>query len=345
VLNREGGTSLTEAAVARGLRWLSKHQDTNGSWSLSEFHRAGDCNGQCRGAGGYTDTGATALALLPFLGAGQTHLHGRYSQTVKAGLGYLLNQQQPDGSLIGNGNGQMYANGIATIVLCEAFALTGDKQLRDPAERAVNFIVKAQHRGGGWRYGPGQPGDTSVVGWQLMALRSATMAGFNVPDDVFERAGHFLDQVASDSTGALYSYQPGHPASPTMTAEGLLCREYLGWPKDHPGLQIGAAVLVRDYLPNRSQANIYFWYYATQVLHHIGGDDWEKWNSAIRTALLEMQETQGHEAGSWDPRGGVPTVGNVDVQTGGRIYMTSLAICTLEVYYRHLPIYRAIELK
>ena len=32
VLNREGGTSLTEAAV-HGLRWLSKHQEKNGSWS------------------------------------------------------------------------------------------------------------------------------------------------------------------------------------------------------------------------------------------------------------------------------------------------------------------------
>jgi hypothetical protein len=285
------------------------------------------------------------LALLPFLGAGQTHLHGRYSETVKAGLGYLLRQQQPDGSMIGQGVGQMYAHGIGTIVLCEAYAMTDDSDLREPAERAVRFIVNAQHGAGGWRYGPGQPGDTSVVGWQLMALRSAKMAGFEVPEQTFDRASHFLDQVSGDSIGGRYSYQPGGGWTPTMTAEGLLCREYLGWPKDHPGLQTGVQLLLHDHLPDRRSSNIYLWYYATQVMHHLGGEEWETWNSAIRTALLEMQETQGHEAGSWDPRGGVSTIGRHDMQAGGRIYMTSLAICTLEVYYRHLPIYRAIKLK
>src|SRR5205085_7821882 len=157
----------------------------------------GDCNGQCRGHGNHeSDTGATALALLPFLGAGQTHLHGRYSDTVKGGLAYLLNQQQRDGSLIGQGNGQMYAHAISTIVLCEGYALTSDRDLYDPAERAVSFIVRAQHRRGGWRYGPNQPGDTSVIGWQLMALRSAKMAGFAVPEETFESAGRYLDQAS-----------------------------------------------------------------------------------------------------------------------------------------------------
>jgi hypothetical protein len=239
----------------------------------------------------------------------------------------------------------MYAHAISTIVLCEGYALTSDRDLYDPAERAVSFIVGAQHRRGGWRYAPNQPGDTSVIGWQLMALRSAKMAGFAVPEETFESAGRYLDQASADELGATYSYQPAGGRTPTMTAEGLLCREYLGWPKDHPGLQTGVQLLVRDCLPSRAAPNIYMWYYATQVMHHLGGDEWTQWNTAIRTALLEMQETQGHEAGSWDPRGGVSTIGNVDVAAGGRIYMTALAICTLEVYYRHLPIYRSIELK
>jgi hypothetical protein len=340
VVDAEGGTTYTEAAVARGLRWLAKHQCDNGSWSLQNFHRCGDCNGRCNGQGQEADTAATAMAILPMLGAGQTHLQGRYAGQVSGGLKYLISRQGSDGDLRGTGTGRMYAHGQATIVLCEAFALSGDEQLRPAAQKAVDFIVEAQHNRGGWRYQPGEPGDTSVVGWQLMALRSARMAQLDVPEEVFELAGAFLDSAQCDPIGGAYSYQPGGQPTATMTAEALLCRQYLGWPKDHAGLRAGSRILVRDWLPNDRQPNIYYWYYATQVMHHLGGRRWKAWNHAIRDTLVGMQETEGHLAGSWSPVGGA--VGNHDTQVGGRIYMTSLAVCTLEVYYRHLPIYRAV---
>jgi len=342
VVNHEGGTTFSEAAVARGLRWLSKHQSADGHWGLNSFQHSGECRGQCGGAGGDSDTGGTALAILPFLGAGQTHLQGRYTEAVGKGLKWLADHQLPNGDLRGGGIGRMYAHGQAAIVLCEAYAISGDLQLHEPAQRAVNYIVAAQHPAGGWRYNPGEDGDTSVVGWQLMALRSAKMAGFEVPEKSLELASKFLDSVKRDDVGALYAYQPGAPPSPAMTAEALLCREYLGWPVSHIGLQAGAEALVRDHLPKKAEPNIYYWYYATQALHHIGGESWEKWNQAMRETLVSMQETEGHQAGSWSPAGGA--IGNHDTQTGGRIYMTSLAICTLEVYYRHLPIYRTIKL-
>ena len=126
-----------------------------------------------------------------------------------------------------------------------------------------------------------------------------------------------------------------------MTAEGLLCRQYLGWPQNHPGMRAGSRFLVRNWLPRADQANIYYWYYATQVMHHLGGRRWETWNQSMRDTLVAMQEKQGHMAGSWSPVGGA--IGNHDTQAGGRMYMTSLAVCTLEVYYRHLPIYRKID--
>ena len=341
VVNSEGGTTFTEAAVARGLRWIAKHQHDNGSWSLHNFHTAKDCNGQCNGQGHDADTAATALAILPMLGAGQTHLQGRYTKEVAGGLKYLMTRQGPDGDLRGTGVGRMYAHGQATIVLCEAFALSGDEQLRDAAQKAVNFIVKAQHSEGGWRYSPGEAGDTSVVGWQLMALRSAKMALLEVPDEVFERAGQFLNRVQADPIGGIYSYQPGGGPTATMTAEALLCRQYLGWPQDHAGMRAGSRFLVRNWLPRADQPNIYYWYYATQVMHHLGGRRWETWNEAMRNTLVTMQETAGHMTGSWSPVGGA--IGNADTQAGGRLYMTSLATCTLEVYYRHLPIYRRIQ--
>jgi hypothetical protein len=234
----------------------------------------------------------------------------------------------------------MYAHGLAAIVLCEAFAMTGDEALRVPAQKAINFIVAAQYHDGGWRYRPGpknERGDTSVVGWQLMALQSARAASLTVPDETWEMADVFLGEV-QHRDGALYSYQKRNDPTPAMTAEGLLCRMYLGWRKDRPALVRGVRWLGDDHRPSASDTNIYYWYYATQVMHHFGGLEWEKWNLRMRDILVSTQETRGHLAGSWRPGGEYSG-------EGGRIYMTALAICTLEVYYRHLPIYRQIELE
>lgn len=213
---QEGGTTLTEAAVARGLRWLAKQQKSDGRWVLD--------------GGMKSDPAATALALLPFLGAGQTHLTGKYQKEVAGGLRWLLTNQRENGDLTAGstGNSRMYAHGQAAIVLCEAFAITGDEQLRIPAQKAIDFIVQAQHPEGGWRYEPGQAGDTSVLGWQLMALQSARAANLTVPPETLENASHFLDSVASHD-GSRYAYLPGQRPTEVMTAEALLGRMYLGW--------------------------------------------------------------------------------------------------------------------
>jgi hypothetical protein len=340
IVTQEGGTTLTEAAVARGLRWLANHQNPDGSWSLAGFRHAAECN--CGGDGTVRSKSAgTALALLPFLGAGQTHLAGKYRGTVARGLRWTIENQLRDGDLRGGNSSEgMYAHGLAAIVLCEAFAMTGDEALRVPAQKAINFIVAAQYHDGGWRYRPGpknERGDTSVVGWQLMALQSARAASLTVPDETWEMADVFLGGV-QHRDGALYSYQKRNDPTPAMTAEGLLCRMYLGWRKDRPALVRGVRWLGDDHRPSASDTNIYYWYYATQVMHHFGGLEWEKWNLRMRDILVSTQETRGHLAGSWRPGGEYSG-------EGGRIYMTALAICTLEVYYRHLPIYRQIELE
>ena len=331
---REGGTIESEAAVTRALKWLDAHQNSDGSWSLHRFDQAGDCHGRCGDAGRVeSDTSATALALLPFLGAGQTHLRGDYNLTVARGLRWLMDQQKPDGDLRGQGGGNMYAHGQTAIVLCEAYALSRTENLRDPAQRAINFIVQAQHPEGGWRYAPGQPGDLSVVGWQVMALRSAQMAYLNVPPEVFAKATRFLGQVQTEPKKGLYDYMPGQNPTPAMTAEGLLCRQYSGWRQNNPQLRAGVDWLRLGNLPRREHVNMYYWYYGTQVMHHMGGEPWDEWNNALRDVLVSLQATSGHEAGSWAPGGGHDA-------TGGRLYMTALAACTLEVYYRHMPLYR-----
>jgi hypothetical protein len=328
LLKREGGTPESERAVQWGLRWLVAHQRDDGSWDFD--HNKSACRGQCRNPGTEASTtAATAIALLPFLGAGYTHGEGEYQEVVKRGLYHLVTRalQTPHGSDLQEGT--MYAQGLSTIALCEAYAMTRDPALKDLAQGALRFIVYAQDpKGGGWRYTPGQPGDTTVTGWQLMALKSGQMAGLEVPSPTLYLAQRFLSSVQSEG-GARYGYMTPQPRE-TTTAIGLLCRMYTGWRHDHPGLQKGVAYLSQW---GPSEDNMYYNYYATQVLHHWGGTDWEKWNRKMRDYLIATQATNSHEAGSWYFSGG-------QGQVGGRLYNTAMAVMTLEVYYRYMPLYR-----
>lgn len=328
-----GGNDASEKAVAMALKWFADHQMANGSWNFD--HRGGGtCGGKCSEAGKMVDctTGATAMALLPFLGAGQTHKEGQYKKVVERGLYYLTSRMKVKNGAgdLAEGGGSMYSHGIASIVLCEAYAMTHDKGLMAPAQLSLNHIMYAQDPvGGGWRYAPRQPGDTSAVGWQLMALKSGHMAYLQVDKNTIAGAIRFLDSVQSDS-GAKYGYtDPG--AGPATTGVGLLSRMYLGWKHDNPALIRGA-----EYLGSQgpSAGNMYFNYYATQVMRHYGGDAWEKWNTKMRDMLVNSQAKAGHETGSWFMRGG-----DHGSDVGGRVYCTSMATMILEVYYRHMPIY------
>jgi aspartokinase len=64
--------------------------------------------------------------------------------------------------------------------------------IKPAVERAVAYTVAAQHSGGGWRYQPGDVGDMSQFGWQIMALKSAELAGVKVHDLTEQRAARFL---------------------------------------------------------------------------------------------------------------------------------------------------------
>jgi hypothetical protein len=335
-----GGTEDSEKAVKRALQWLAEHQNYDGSWTF-EHQKSPKCHGACNDPG-FTPgkIAATALALLPFLGTGQTQLEGPYKRNIDLGLRFLVrstHRQGDLGSLYEQG-GQMYGHGLAAIVLCEAYGMTHDPMLADTAQAVVNFIAEAQDPdGGGWRYLPRQPGDTSVVGWQLMALKSAQMAYLRVPPGTMRKAGYFLDRVQTDR-GAVYGYQGPERGRPATTAIGLLCRMYLGWTHDQPALARGVQILSAlgpSTDKSRVRNNMYYNYYATQVMHHFGGSDWKRWNEVMREYLIETQSTKGHETGSWFFEGhdhGSPA--------GGRLYCTAMAAMTLEVYYRYMPLYR-----
>ena len=230
----------------------------------------------------------------------------------------------------------MYSHGLATIALCEAYGLSGDRTVGKAAQGGVNFILAAQNPAdGGWRYNPRDPGDTSVVGWQLMALKSARMAGLNVGGSAFSSTSKWLDSVASHD-GTEYAYQPNQGSSNTMTSVGLLCRQYLGAKRDNPMLTGGMAYLMKN-LPDDALPNIYYWYYATQVMHNMSGYEWDTWNRKMRDFLVHTQvrSLDSCANGSWAPE--KDTWG----KNGGRVMTTSLSALTLEIYYRYPPLYDA----
>ena len=179
-----GGSPLTLAAVRLGLAWIEKTQHRDGYWSLERIYRQ-DRGEYYPGRGNqHSDSAATGLGLLPFLADGHTHRSGEHQATVRKGIDWLVKHQKPDGDLSfqTDGNAQMYAHAIAAIALCEAFGMSKDPDLQAPAQRAIDFIIKAQTKElGGWRYHPNQDSDTSVVGWEVMALKSGQMAGLIVP--------------------------------------------------------------------------------------------------------------------------------------------------------------------
>jgi hypothetical protein len=335
-----GGSIETERAVQAALAWLAAAQAADGRWSVVEHgggvERAVQGHDR-RGAGAKSDHGVTGLALLAFLGAGQTHRDGPHADAVARGLAFLVARQRADGSLAGDAEffAALYCHGMATLALGEACALTHDPAIEQAFERAVRHTLAMQHpTTGGWRYAAGDRGDTSQLGWQVMVLSTARQAGLVAGIEPAEaRARTFLQSVSSGRAGGLASYRPGERPSVAMTAEALLCRLFLGLPVDHAAVQEALASLAAS-PPDAAQPNAYTWYYATLASFHAGGPQWDAWNARLMAALLPMQRpaSAGTLAGSWDPD---PVWGG----HGGRVYATALSAMTLEVYYRHAPVH------
>ncbi|MCH2210473.1 MAG: terpene cyclase/mutase family protein [Fuerstiella sp.] len=335
LLEKFGGSVASESAVQRGLSWLVSVQHPRGWWDFTQVGEAGN-PGRIN-----NPIGATAYALMPFLAAGQTHRNGQYRKQVKAGLDFLshIGVSAPAGydlrGVLNKGNGDKepneayYVHGAATLVLCEAYGMTAEKRLRRPAQAALDFLVNSQDpRGGGWRYLPRQPGSTSVTALQVMALMAAKKAKLKVPPKTLDRVMHYLDSVQVDGAGR-YGYEVEKKTyKGSLTAMALLCRMYLGWRRDDGDMRDGITLLDKS----GPYDNLYTTYFATQVMRNWGGEEWTRWNARTRDDLIAGQVLEGPGEGSWKPRTGMHT------RYGGRLLETSLAILTLEVYYRYRPV-------
>ncbi|MBE6427756.1 MAG: hypothetical protein E7028_04085 [Planctomycetaceae bacterium] len=370
MIEEAGGNPISEQIVENGLQYLERTQFSDGHWSLNAVPQGKVEGESLRDAGLgviHADTAATGLSLLAFLGAGYTHLEkddvSDYSGTIENALNWLIKNQQSDGSLFrprtdSDRYGRIYSHGIAAIALCEAYGMTHDPRLRGPAQKAIDFIVSAQTPQGGWRYTPEKndgvwrgESDTSVSGWQAMALVSAKMAGLEVPDSVFTKLELWIQRAAVDG-GAKFCYLPVEnpkneemekwkKASHAMTAEGLLMKLYLDHDQKEENFQRGIDYLMEN-LPSVTGArrDTYYWYYATQVLFHVHDARWMEWQKNLVSSLKKSQETE-HPLfrGSWNPTLPAPDYWG---QAAGRHYVTAMHLLILEVYYRHLPLFKEL---
>ncbi len=328
-LMETGGSIETEAAVEKALRFLVAGQRADGAWDpqASGAGRERAPLGETRSnAGSRAETAITGLAILSLVGAGNTHQQGVYAENVYKGLAFLIQKQQPDGSLAGNASvyESTYSHGMAALAMCEAAAMTGDESAIECARRAIAYTTRMQHpTTGGWRYTAGDPGDLSQLGWQAMVIDGGHRSGIKIDARNVAGIERFLSSVRAGQRGGLASYRPGEAPSRTMTAEALATKLLVG-SRINPEEIVEAENSLLQQTPGVGQDNYYYWYYATLALHQLQDDAWQTWNDSLKHRLLSTQRSDG----SW------PT-DSVWGGYGGSVYTTSMATLCLESYYRH----------
>ncbi len=342
-VTRYGGSDGSEAAVLKGLRWLKQNQNVGGknpgSWG-SQYHAA-----------------MTGLALLAFLGHGETHDSEEFQQAVREGLNYLASvaeQSRKDGAgYMGTARFE-YQHPIAAYAICEDYALTRYGGLQTMAETAVSLIIRSQRPDGSWDYdyntGPGgvynlkhrPSGDSSIAAWNVQALVAAKNAGLQVPglNEALARSRQWFHSIYYQQEKRFGYAVPDRGHSDALDGIGILCLQLLG---------DGHCAEVRQTLPGAlntetrfrmANANsTYAWYYVTQAMFHAGGRWWADWNARLRDQIVENQNPEGW----WPMPGAAAWQDNMTARKvigkDTKVYHTTLMCLALEVYYRFLPTY------
>ncbi len=324
-----GGTKESEMAVQAGLSWLARHQADDGHWSddVKCEHGGQKCQLIKYGAA----NAETGLAILAFQAGGNYHFNNQtYSGNVTRGLDWLVMQQQRDGCLFGT-NSTWYEHGIATFALAEACAVAlannapPDARYLDAARRAIKFIEDHQYKQGGWQYLLDSQGlgDTSVTGWQALALKSAQEAGIEVAPATMEGVRKFFEACGDPQTGRTAYQGRGSHVTDLTTAVGLIVQEFiLEQPKSPLALKAVGQLQQRAGEGIGQSGDFYTLYNGTLAMRLAGGKPWEAWNGNVRDAIVKRQETQGCARGSWNHH-------------YHRTLDTAWAVLTLEVYYRY----------
>jgi len=353
--NPNGPTRATEGSVEAALRWFMRHQSPDGSWDVDGYPvNCRDAGPKCEPGRAHTDAGGDAAcsgyALLCFLGAGYDHATAnRYRRTVKRGIDYLLAVQNADGSF----PGRNYTQGVCTMALAEAYAMSNDPMLREPCKRAVDIILARQLRDEdgyplAWNYKDPNPKriDSSVSGWCVMALKAARVAGIEV-DEGLRGAKRWLTRAWRDAnpgweeldydgqSGFPYTWNPQSGAvkhAPSRASIGALSAAFLHV-DDGRILPTLANWIVDNQLPDGYPCNTYYLYYNTFAVFQAGQKYFDRWNKPVSTMLVAAQRSDDNcFNGSWDWEGT-----EFHGHDTGRLLSTAYCCLCLEVYYRYVP--------
>jgi len=303
-------TPQSEAAIRKGLDYLARTQLASGAWASQYGPNMGVC----------------ALCMLAFLAAGHVPGQGEYAAVLDRGLDFVLSHAAPSGLIHcadGSSHGPMYEHALATLLLSEVYGMCDRPEVPRAIEGAVRVIVHCQNEQGGWRYQPRvMDADISVTVMQIVALRAAKNAGFNVPKRTIERAIKYVKSCAHESGGFLYQQHAGEPGY-ARTGAGVCSLEVAG---DYDSRQTlkGLDYLIANINQRTEEHYYYGLYYAAQAVYQAKDvRRWRQWFPTIRQDLLARQQPDGR----WESRTGAP-------------YATAMAVLVLSVPYRYLPIYQ-----
>jgi hypothetical protein len=336
-------------AIEQGLRWLHIHQDKNGRWDSDGFGKH-DEGKRSQDPGNPThDVGVTGLALLAFLGDGNTTRTGPYKEVVGKAVQWLQKQQGANGLFgIKSTHDFIYDHSIAAFAMCEAYGISKDERLRKSAQAGVNYLESHRNPYAVWRYQPrDNDNDSSVTAWCLKAYRSAKDHGLQVNRQALKIGANFLDEITDPATGMTGYTKRGERSSrhagdharrfpiekgEALTAAGLSTRFVLGQrPERTPVMKLAATRLLKNppTAKDKSAVDHYYWFHGTSAMQQMGGRYWDQWSRSVANAILATQRPTGSEAGSWDSAGAWG-------EDGGRIYATSLLLNCLQVTWRDI---------
>lgn len=320
-------------SIALALDWLARHQAPDGSWSSRRFSDVCRLN-RCRGEGKTEHSlGVTSLALLAFLGDGQTHRSGMHKESVRRSLQYLMGVQIASGSFQSRETkGRPFDNTLAALALCEAYGMTGGRVFKRPAQSAVDFVCRVEIPALSGSEGfPSGPRDATLTAWIAGLLRSAKMCELAVDEAAVRQTVRWADQLTDSQTGRAFAsgakdQVASRVVATTTSAWVRLCAK--GRARETPALVAPLQSLESNWPRwgvRGGEVDLSYWYFGSHVLVNFQKSDSRGWRRALYDAVLPTQHRnpQRDEFGSWDPVGARSS-------ELGRVYATALTCLSLE---------------
>ena len=292
-----------ELIYEKGLQYLARTQNEKGGWN--------DNTG--------SEAGVVGLCVASFLAHGEDPVNGPYAKNIRAGVEYVLSQQNEKNGYIGS---SMYNHAFATKALAESYGVVDNPKIAPALKKAIELILSSQKRNrfNAWRYTPdSRDADTTVTGAQMVTLFAARNAGIPIPDEAIRKGLIYLTNNRGGDGS--YGYTSATGGKPTLTAIGILCLS-LGKERDSKGYQASVDYLKKNLDFRDANYPYYFEYYMSQALFHADDAAWREWNARNIRYLAVIQGADGAFPGNQGPS-----------------FNTAGALLSLALNYRYLPIY------